>query len=610
YLIKKERILVTLPLKYEENLKIFVLFEKNPMYENWMQQNQIALEPTEETETMRLLAAAVYHAEDSIIITTTDLDKPHPKIVFVNPAFTKLTGYTSEEVIGRSPRFLQGSKTDRALLRRMRETLEAGEVFYGEAINYRKDGTEFYNEWHIEPIYGDLGQVTHYLGIQRDITARKLAEAELRRAVFHDSLTNLPNRTHFLKELYGILARSKQNPTIRFAILFLDLDRFKAINDSLGHHAGDMLLCEVASRLKSCIYPPHTVARFGGDEFAILLKDLENWDEIQQISRRIHSLLERPIHFSNQELFTTASIGITSSSIGYQNSDEILRDADIAMYQAKAEGKARSIVFEPVMRDRCLEKLAIETDLRKGIERNELQLYYQPIVSLETGKVAGFEALVRWNHPFQGFMSPAQFIPIAEESDLIVNLGWKVLLLACQQLKRWQRDFNFSDWISVNISGKQLAHPDFSACIRHLLDITRIPPCSLHLEITESAIMSNEESAIANLQQLQKWGIQLSIDDFGTGYSSLSRLHCLPLSTLKIDKSFVTNLLDEEENLAIVKTIIGLAHHLKLNIVAEGVETHRQLTELRRLGCELVQGYLFAKPLPASEALNFLKVAA
>ncbi|MBP0021937.1 MAG: EAL domain-containing protein [Cyanobacteria bacterium SBLK] len=580
------------------------------MYDNWTQQNPIALESTEETETLRLLAAAVRHAEDSILITTTDLDAPHPKIVFVNPAFTKLTGYTSEEVIGRSPRLLQGPNTDRALLRRMRETLAAGEVFYGETINYRKDGTEFYNEWHIEPIYSDRGEITHYLGIQRDVTARKLAEEELRRAVFHDSLTNLPNRTYFLKELYGILARSKQNPEIRFAVLFLDLDRFKAINDSLGHHAGDLLLCEIASRLQSCICSPHTVARFGGDEFAILLKDLENWDEIKHTSRAIHSLLEQPVFFTNQEMLTTASIGIAPSSIGYQNSDEILRDADIAMYQAKAEGKARSIVFEPAMRDRCLEKLAIETDLRKGIERNELQLYYQPIVSLETGAISGFEALVRWHHPTRGLMSPIQFIPIAEESDLIVSLGWKVLFLACQQLKQWQREFNFSDWVSVNLSGKQLVHPNFSACIQHLLEITGIDPRSLHLEITESAIMSNEDSAIANLQQLQKWGIQLSIDDFGTGYSSLSRLHCLPLSTLKIDKSFVTNLLAEKENLAIVKTIITLARHLKLNVIAEGVETHRQLAELRRLGCELVQGYLFAKPLPASEALNFLKVAA
>jgi diguanylate cyclase (GGDEF)-like protein/PAS domain S-box-containing protein len=580
------------------------------MYENWMQDNPIAFNEREETDMLRLLAAAVYHAEDSIIITTTDLDEPHPKIVFVNPAFTKLTGYTSEDVLGRSPRFLQGPKTDRGLLRRMRETLEAGEVFYGETINYRKDGTEFHNEWHIEPICSDRGEVTHYLGIQRDVTARKLAEEELRRAVFHDSLTNLPNRTYFLKELYGTLARSKQNSDIRFAVLFLDLDRFKAINDSLGHHAGDLLLCEVASRLQSCICSPHTVARFGGDEFAILLKDLDNWDEIQHTSRAIHSLLEQPIVFAKQEMSITASIGIAPSSIGYKNSDEILRDADIAMYQAKAEGKARSIIFEPAMRDRCLEKLTIEADLRQGIGGDELQLYYQPIVSLETGAIAGFEALVRWHHPTRGLMSPAQFIPIAEESDLIVALGWQVLLLAAQQLKQWQRQFNASYWVSVNLSGKQLANPNFSACIQHLLESTEIDPCSLHLEITESAIMCNEESAIASLKQLQAWGIQLSIDDFGTGYSSLSRLHCLPLSTLKIDKSFVTNLLTDGEKLAIIQTIITLAHHLKLNVIAEGVETHLQLAELRRLGCELVQGYLFAKPLPAHQAINFLKTAA
>ena len=580
------------------------------MYENGIQKNPLALNTEEETETLRLLAAAVYHAEDSIIITTTVLERPHPKIIFVNPAFTKLTGYTAKEVIGRSPRFLQGPRTDRSLLRRMRETLKAGEVFYGETINYRKDGTEFYNEWHIEPIYSVDGEITHYLGIQRDVTARKLAEEELRRAVFHDSLTSLPNRTYFLKELYGILARSKQNPNIRFAVLFLDLDRFKAINDCLGHHAGDRLLCEVASRLQSCICPPHTVARFGGDEFAILLKDLNNWDEIEQTSRAIHSLLEHPVPFTNQEILTTASIGIAPSFIGYQNSDEILRDADIAMYQAKAEGKARSTIFEPAMRDRCLEKLAIEADLRQGIERNELQLYYQPIVSLETGAIAGFEALVRWHHSRRGLMSPAQFIPIAEESDLIVTLGWKVLFLACQQLKQWQQQFHFPYWVSVNLSGKQLAHPNFSTCIQHLFGITGIDPSLLHLEITESAIMSNEESAIASLKQLQTWGVRLSIDDFGTGYSSLSRLHCLPLSTLKIDKSFVSDLLEKEENLAIVKTIIALAHHLKLNTIAEGVETHRQLAELRRLGCELVQGYLFARPLPAPEAINFLKAVA
>jgi diguanylate cyclase (GGDEF)-like protein/PAS domain S-box-containing protein len=592
---------------------------------------------TQAEEELRLLAAAVEHAEDSILITSPELISPGPEIVFVNKAFTKITGYTPEDVLGQSPRILQGPKTDRTVLDRLIQTLHEGGIFYGEAINYRKNGTEFYNQWHVEPIRDSRGQITHYLGIQRDVTQRKLAEAQLRYEAFHDALTGLPNRAFFIERLHTCIERVKQCSNYLFAVLCLDLDRFKVINDSLGHKAGDKMLVAIANRLKASVQPGNTVARVGGDGFAILLENITDIGNVSTIANQLQTELQQPLQLEGQEVFTTASIGIAVSMLWYECPEDILRDADMAMYRAKALGKARSAVFNKTMYRHAVNRLQLETDLRRAIPQRELQLYYQPIVCLTTGKISGFEALVRWQHPTRGLVSPGEFIPVAEETGLILPLGEWVLREACLTAKKWQLKFSNPNplTISVNLSGRQFGQPNLSAKIDQILCETGVERQSLKLEITESAIMENAEStggisngivvassgvvksgrlgtasddAIAILEQLRSLGVQLGIDDFGTGYSSLSRLYRFPINTLKIDQSFIKRMHvgSEGENCSssckIVRAIVMLAHNLGLDVTAEGIETPEQLTELRKLGCESGQGYFFSKPITAVEA--------
>ncbi len=592
---------------------------------------------TQADEQLQLLAAAIEHAEDSIAITSPDITPPGPEIVFVNKAFTKMTGYTPEEVIGQSPRILQGPKTDRAVLERLLQDLRAGQVFYGEAINYRKDGTEFYNEWHIEPIRNSRNEITHYLAIQRDITQRKQAEARLNYAAFYDPLTSLPNRTFFMNQLRTCIERAHQCQDYLFAVLFLDLDRFKVINDSLGHKAGDRMLVEIANRLQASVQPGNIIARVGGDEFAILLDDLKDIGDVSNIANLLQIELREPIQLDGQEVYTTASIGIALSMLWYECPEDILRDADIAMYRAKARGKARSVVFNKTMHRNAVNRLQLETDLRQAIPRQELQLYYQPIVSLATGRITGFEALARWQHPTRGMVSPSEFIPIAEETGLILPIGEWVLREACTRAKDWQLAFPSQKplSISVNLSGRQFLQPNLSEKIDQILRETGIERQSLKLEITESAIMENAESArdrdspmvaiLATvnseslgtdydkspsgiLDQLRSLGVQLGIDDFGTGYSSLSRLYRFPINTLKIDQSFIKRMdIDSEGKHGtsprkIVRAIVTLAHNLGLDVTAEGIETPQQLAELRKLGCESGQGYFFSRPLDAMKA--------
>ncbi len=593
---------------------------------------------TQAEERLRLLAAAVEHAEDSIVITSPELIAPGPKIIFVNQAFTKMTGYKPEDVLGQSPRLLQGPKTDRAVLEQLRQSLVKGQIFHGEAINYRKDGTAFFNEWHVEPIRNPIGQITHYLAIQRDITQRKLAEAQLRYKAFHDDLTGLPNRAFFIDQLSTCIERVKQCPDYLFAVLCLDVDRFKVINDSLGHKAGDEMLVAIANRLKTALRPGDFVARVGGDEFAILLDNITDIGNVSILANQLQTELQQPLQLAGQEVLTTASIGIAVSMFWYECPEDILRDADMAMYRAKALGKARCAVFNKTMHRHAVNRLQVETDLRRGISQQELRLHYQPIVSLATGKISGFEALVRWQHPTRGLVSPAEFIPVAEETGLILPLGEWVLREACLTAKKWQLAFPNQKplTISVNLSGRQLGQPNLSETIDQILSETGVERQSIKLEITESAIMENAESAvqvthnatvttlgavnsgqlgitsgesaIAILEQLRSLGVQLGIDDFGTGYSSLSRLYRFPINTLKIDQSFIKRMhISRESNdckssCKIVRAIVMLAHNLGLDVTAEGIETSEQLLELRKLGCEFGQGYFFSKPINSVEA--------
>ncbi|MFS8084005.1 MAG: putative bifunctional diguanylate cyclase/phosphodiesterase [Acidobacteriota bacterium] len=422
-----------------------------------------------------------------------------------------------------------------------------------------------------------------------------------RHAAFHDALTNLPNRALLAENLKFVMERAKQHEDYQFAVLFLDLDRFKNVNDSLGHSLGDQLLMAMARRLESCTRDVDMVARLGGDEFAILLDGIPNSREATNMARRIQETLQSPFNISGHEVFTSTSIGIAMSSTGYDHPETMLRDADTAMYRAKAQGKACYEVFDKGMHTHAVYVLQMENDLRRALDREELRVYYQPIVSLDNGQLAGFEALIRWQHPERGFINPADFIPLAEDTGLIVPLGLWILRKACQQLSKWQWQSpgNRSLFMSVNLSGKQVAQAGLVDQIRDILEETHVEAKHLKLEITESAVMDNAETAVQLLKRLKALGVQLSIDDFGTGYSSLGYLHRFPVNTLKIDRSFVGRIGEAAENIEIVRTIVSLAENMGMEVVAEGVETLSQLMQLRKLKCQYGQGYLFSRPVDA-----------
>lgn len=441
-------------------------------------------------------------------------------------------------------------------------------------------------------------------GSQTDITSSKTTEAELLHQAFHDVLTGLPNRVCFVEQLERAIEQAKQDPDRVFAVLFLDLDRFKLVNDSLGHIVGDRLLIAIAHRLKTCVGAKDTIARLGGDEFTILLENVKDLDRATQVADRICQELSLPFNLNGHEVFTSVSIGIAISTFGYDRAEDLLRDADTTMYRAKSTGKARYEVFDRAMQNQAMARLQLEIDLRWALERQELHVYYQPILSLNNSKIAGFEALVRWQHPQRGWISPAEFIPVAEEAGLIVPLGWWVLREACRQMRAWQQQAltHLPLTISVNISGKQFAQPNLVKEIQQILQETGLDASSLKLEITESVLVDKTEAAVAILKQLKALGIGLSIDDFGTGYSSLSYLHQMPIDTLKIDRSFVNNVDCDPEKIEIIRTIVGLAWNLGMNVVAEGVETKKQMYQLRALKCDYGQGYFFSRPVDAKAA--------
>jgi diguanylate cyclase (GGDEF)-like protein len=447
------------------------------------------------------------------------------------------------------------------------------------------------------------GKATRMAGSQTDITAEKAT----------DPLTGLPNRFLFVDQLERAIQSRRRRPKYLFAVLFLGLDRFTDVNDSFGPLIGDQLLIAVAHRLQACVRstdsvtryePGHAVARLGGDEFGILLDDISHVSDAIRVAERLQKELARPFMLYGQDVFTSMSIGIAVSATGYERPEECLRDANTAMHQAKTLGIRGYELFDPAMRDAAFSRMQLEIDLRKAVTREEFHLFYQPIVSLERGCICGFEALVRWQHPQRGLVSPDEFIPVAEETRLILPVGRLVLHQACQQMKTWQARFGTRapTMMSVNLSSKQLQQSDLVEQIQTILRQTGLEPGALKLEITESSFMEDLGEAIATLLRLKSLGLRVAIDDFGTGYSSLSYLYRLPIDTLKIDRSFVSRIEVDSANSGIVGTIVSLAHSLKLDVIAEGVETAAQLVQLQALGCEHVQGYYFSKPITADAA--------
>lgn len=671
------------------------------------------------------LARAVEQLETAVIVADRE-----GRIEYANPAFERTTGWSPDEVLGQTPRFLKSGRHSAEFYRGVWETLLSGAPFRGVMVNRRKDGSLYYEERAITPVKDGSGSITHFVatgvdvtqrtmaeqrlrsgleryalsvrgadggvwdwdlrtgkiflsgrwksmlgfgeeevwedpeawfrlvhpedlpelrsrirdhldgrspyleldlrmlhragsvcwvtvrgqaaldasgkayrisGLQTDATSRKLAEEHLREGALHDALTGLPNRTLFMDRLRVAMMRAQRSEEYRFALMFMDLDRFKVINDGRGHLAGDQLLIEVSRRLRSCLRSSDTVARLGGDEFAVLMDEVYSEPEALAFAERILAQLAAPFTLDGREHFTSGSLGITLFGPRHKEPVEMVRDADTAMYWAKSHGRARAVVFDESMHTRALNILELETDLRQAVKMDRLRVHYQPIVSLASGRVAGFEALVRWLHPKRGYISPAEFIPVAEESGLIHDLGKFVLREACRRLKSLQTLYRSRPplMMSVNLSGIQFQRPDLPTQIEMVLREFGLDPKDLKLEITESAIIEHAEHAGLMIDQFKSQNIRLSIDDFGTGYSSMANLRKFPIDTVKVDQTFVGRMNEDDDCLEIIRATITMAHNLGMDIIAEGVEKPEQVRMLKALGCEYGQGYFFSKPVDA-----------
>ena len=562
-------------------------------------------------ERERLFHLITENAADMIAVVDTS-----GRRLYNSPAYEKILGYKPEELAATSS-IEQVHPDDRA--RVLEAAQRARLTGRGERLEYRirhKDGSWRVLESTSSTIPGADGNTEGLVIVNRDITERKRAEALLEHRAFHDGLTNLPNRTLFLDRLQRAIGVSERHRDFRFAVLFIDIDEFKVYNDSLGHAAGDELLIQIARRLTACLRAVDTVtrgpnkdtqastsdntlARPGGDEFAVLAAELRDPSDAIRMSERIQERLAIPFAVNGHEIVITASIGIVFSGRS-TNAEDVLRDSEIAMYRAKRTGKARCEVFDSAMQADAVKRLQLETDLRKALERDEFRVYYQPLVSLQHGRIVGFEALTRWQRP-EGIVLPGEFIAVADETGLILPMNRQLLRAACQQFRRWQTMFPSDPplVLSVNVTGKEFTQPDLASQIRDILQQTGMDPRSVDLEITETIAMGDADRSAVALSDLKAVGVRLSIDDFGTGYSSLSRLQSFPVDSLKIDRSFISGITLDPDTQEIVRIIVLLAHNFGLSVVAEGIESQQQMEMLKHLGCELGQGYLFSKPSAA-----------
>ncbi|MBK4733988.1 EAL domain-containing protein [Noviherbaspirillum pedocola] len=553
--------------------------------------------------TLRLLHDCISRIKDAIMITeASELAEPGPRILFVNEAFERITGYAAAEVIGRSPRMLQGPKTDRQQLRRIGEALDHCEPVTAELLNYARDGSTFWVECTISPVTDQSGAISYFVAVQRDITERKRAEAEIERLAFYDSLTALPNRRLLMDRLQQSLEAARRSGMVG-ALIFLDVDNFKTLNDTLGHDKGDLLLQQIARRIESCVRRCNTVARLGGDEFVILLEDLGRDAETgaahaEVVIEKILEAFRADFVLGADRYHCTPSMGVALFDREHGDVDDLFKRADLAMYQAKAAGRNTACFFDPAMQSAINARVALEREIREALARGEFLLYYQPQTD-SAGNTIGMEALVRWRHPQRGLVSPDYFIRLAEETGLILPLGLWVLESACRQLREWGGQRGGGNWpVSVNVSASQFRHPQFVELVLKVVRDSGIDPRRLKLELTESVLVENPEETIAKMARLREAGVGFSLDDFGTGYSSLSYLKRLPLDQIKIDRSFVRDVLTDPNDAAIARTILALGQILGLQVVAEGVESGAQRDFLESLGCHAYQGYFFSHPMP------------
>lgn len=548
------------------------------------------------------LAAKVFEeSKEGILIT--DADK---KILAVNRSFTAMTGYGETDLLGQSPRVIRSDRHDATYFEQLWSSIRQTDHWVGDIWNRRKNGEVFPVHESICAIRDDKGTLTHYLAILTDMTQRKESEERIRYLTQHDALTGLANRTLLIDRLEQAIIYTRRAER-QMAVILLDLDRFKLINDSLGHAAGDELLRLVADRLEDHVQPGDTVARLGGDEFVLVYTNVSTENDAALLARNLLSLVASPLSINGQDVVVTASLGVALFPRDGDAAQLLLQNADAAMYRAKDLGRNSVRFYAPEMNARMLQRLELESGLRRAIEREEFVLYYQPKVELTHGEVFASEALIRWCHPTLGLVSPSDFIPLAEETGLIVPIGEWVLNTACRQIKAWQ-SAGFSDLaISVNLSARQFQQENLVELVAGVLQEHDLQGQYLELEVTESAVMQDPEQTISVLRRLKKLGIRISLDDFGTGYSSLNYLKRFPIDILKIDQSFVRDITSEPEDSAIACAVISLAHNLKHKVIAEGVETEAQLAILRRHRCDQIQGFHFSRPLPAEEFVELLR---
>jgi PAS domain S-box-containing protein len=595
---------------------LVVLFDIYTVYQH-LQLQRMRRQLAERDRLFQLISE---NAADMIAVVDKD-----GRRLYNSPAYRKILGYSQDELVATSP-MEQIHPDDR--VRVLGAAEKARVTGCGETLEYRirhKDGSWRVLESTASAIRGPKGEAEGLVVVNRDITERKRAEEMLAHNAFHDGLTNLANRTLLLDRLGRALAISRRHVDFKFAVLFIDIDGFKVFNDSLGHVAGDALLIQIAQRLTAClrradtVSRPHqdenqesafgdsTLARPGGDEFAVLAQELRDPSDAIRVGERIQERLALPFDVDGHRIVVTASIGIAFSGCTSTEAQDVLRDAEIAMYRAKHNGKARCEVFDNAMHAGAVKRLQLETDLRRAVDLEEFLVYYQPIVSLDTEQIVGFEALTRWQRP-QGMVMPNDFIPLADETGIILAINRQLLPEACHHLRSWQKMFPSEPplSLSVNISPKQFAQADLAAQIGQLLEQGDVDPRCVDLEITETIAMADAERSAGVLSELKALGVGLDIDDFGTGYSSLSRLQGFRIDTLKIDRIFVSRMHSDGETLEIVRVIVMLAHHLGLKVIAEGVETQAQLDLLRHLGCERAQGYLFSRPVDHEAIVKLL----
>lgn len=549
----------------------------------------------------RDMLVKVFESSNSgVVITDSAVN-----IIEINPAFTRTTGYESKEVYGKNPHLLASGRHDHEFFREMWSDIASSGHWEGEIWNRRKNGEVFPAWLNIDAVNDESGTPQYYVGMLSDISKRKEAEAQIHQLAFYDPLTQLPNRrllSERLHQAFGSGTRSGHHG----AVLFLDLDNFKTLNDTKGHEIGDLLLAEVAKRLNTCVGDGDTVARLGGDEFVVVLESLsaitdEAAAQADLVAERIRAQLSLPYQLAERDYHTTPSIGVVLFRGNQESLDDVMKYADTAMYQAKTAGRNTIRFYDPVMQAAVEARADLEDELRHAIELQQLRLYYQ-IQMDSRNRPLGAEVLLRWQHPERGLIAPSQFIPLAEESGLIVPIGLWVLQTACAQLKVWQNDARTRDLtLAVNVSAKQFRSPDFVAQVQRTVVGTGAKPALLKLELTESIVLENVEDTIAKMRELKLFRVSFSMDDFGTGYSSLQYLKQLPLDQIKIDQSFVRDIVNDPNDAAIVQTIIAMGEVLGLNVIAEGVETEAQREFLDLRGCHSFQGYLFGRPVPLAD---------